>query len=470
MPPVHERAFATPTVYNNSINERINPCLKGFSFDLNPQMLWNSHTRDPYPRGFSYIFGGNMNKKRIGVVGVIAAAALAVSALTVPAAFAAKKTITIWADDKRGPALEKLVKDMEKTVPGYKVSVKSYASYDALGAAWDKATAATGPDIILRDGALATSGSKSGKIQSLVVSSSVRAAFTKGSIEALTVKGRVYGIPTDADTTGMIYNTAMFPTAPKTLVEIYDYYIKNKSTLTNGVCSLNGFWGAQPMLTALGGGAWGYKNGQADFTNVVFNSAAFKSNAKKYLVGADGKTNGFFSMDCEAAFKAGKVPVALAGAWNAPGIVASGVKYAWGALPGLTAGTFGKQWGGVGAAYLTSYATTHGVKTGANQLLNAFFSSEAGQLAFNEAQPSQRPLAHISAAAKTKDKDAAGVGAASVNAIRQLAALDDNTGGANWYSVGEDAIKDIFAGKDVDTTLDKAAVVLAKNFANFAKS
>ena len=96
-----------------------------------------------------------MNKKRIGVVGVIAAAALAVSALAVPSAFAAKKSIIIWADETRGPALEKLVKDMEKTVPGYAVSVKSYASYDALGAAWDKATAATGPDIILRDGALA---------------------------------------------------------------------------------------------------------------------------------------------------------------------------------------------------------------------------------------------------------------------------------------------------------------------------
>ena len=51
-----------------------------------------------------------MNKKRIGVVGAIAAAALAVSALAVPSAFAAKKTIVIWADDTRGPALEKIVK------------------------------------------------------------------------------------------------------------------------------------------------------------------------------------------------------------------------------------------------------------------------------------------------------------------------------------------------------------------------
>ena len=412
-----------------------------------------------------------MNKKRISVVGAIAAAALAVSAFAVPSAFAAKKTIVIWADDTRGPALLKIVKQMQATVPGYTVDVKAFASYDALGAAWDKATAATGPDIILKDGSLAISGAKSGKIQSLLVSSVTRQAFSKGSFEALTVNGRIYGIPTDADTTGMIYNTAMFTTAPKTIGEIYDYFIANKSKLTNGICSFNGTWGAQPVLTALGGGAWAYKNGKEDLSTVVFNSPAFKANAKKYLVGADGKTNGFFSYDgCDTAFRAGKTPIALVGSWNMSGIDAAGIKYAWGSLPGTTAGTFGHQWAGFAAAYLTSYATNHGVKTGANQLLNTFFSSEAGQLAFNEAQTSQRPLAHISAAAKTKDKNAQGIGASSANAVKQnSAALDDKTGGASWYSVSDDALKDIFAGKDIDTTLDKGAAVLAKNFANAAK-
>jgi maltose-binding protein MalE len=269
----------------------------------------------------------------------------------------------------------------------------------------------------------------------------------------------------------MIYNTAMFASAPKTMGEIYDYYIKNKATLTNGVCSFNGTWGAQPMLTALGGGAWGYKKGVADLSTVVFNSAEFKANAKKFLVGADGKTNGFFSYDgCDTAFKAGKTPVALVGSWNMASVKEAGVKYAWGSLPGTTAGKFGNQWAGYSAAYLTSYATTHGVKTGANQLLNKFFAVEAGQLALNEAQKDQRPLAHLSAAAKTKDATAAGIGASAANSVKQLAALDDKTGGANWYDVSNDALKDIFAGKGVDTTLDKAADVLAKNFANFAKS
>jgi maltose-binding protein MalE len=362
---------------------------------------------------------------------------------------------------------------MEAEVPGYTVSVKSFASYDALGTAWDKATAATGPDIILRDGSLAVTGSKSGRIQSLIVSSATRAAFTKAAFASLTIKGKVYGIPTDADVTGMIYNTALMATAPKTIQEIYDYYTANKTSkgLTNGVCSFNGTWGAQPVLTALGGGTWGYKGTTADLSKVVFNSPAFKTNAAKYLLGADGKTNGFFSYDgCDTAFKAGKVPVALVGAWNMTGVKSAGIKYAWGSLPGVTAGTYGNQWVGYAGAYLTSYATSHGVKIGANQLLNRFFASEEGQLAFNEAQKEQRPLAHIAAAAATKDEDAAGLGQASRNAVQQLnAPLGDKTGGADWYAVSDDALKDIFAGKDLNTTLDKAAAVLAKNFANAAK-
>jgi arabinogalactan oligomer/maltooligosaccharide transport system substrate-binding protein len=415
-----------------------------------------------------------MNKKRFGVVGVIAATALAVSVMAVPTALAANKTIVIWADDTRGPALEKIVKQMEAEVKGYKVEVKSFASYDALGTAWDKATAATGPDIILRDGSLAVTGSKSGRIQSLIVSNATRAAFTKAAFASLTIKGKTYGIPTDADVTGMIYNTALMPTAPKTIGEIYDYFTANKTSkgLTNGICSFNGTWGAQPVLTALGGGTWGYKGTTADLSKVVFNSPAFKTNASKYLLGSDGKTNGFFSYDgCDTAFKAGKVPVALVGAWNMPGVQSAGIKYSWGSLPGVTAGTFGNQWVGYAGAYLTSYATTHGVKIGANQLLNRFFASKEGQLAFNEAQKAQRPLAHIEAAAATKDVDAAGLGQASRNAVQQLnGPLGDKTGGADWYAVSDDALKAIFAGGDLNSTLDKAAAVLAKNFANAAKS
>jgi maltose-binding protein MalE len=418
-----------------------------------------------------------MNRKRLGLLGVVTSAALAISVGVVPAAHSAThtRTILIWADDTRGPALAKLIPSMKAAVPGYNIVVKSFASYTAEGSAWDIATAATGPDIILYDGSLVFSGGKSGKIYPLALSSATKASFSKAAWAGVTFKGKIFGIPTDADVTGMIYNTALVSSQPKTIQEMYDYYMANKVSkgLTNGICSFNGTWGSQAILTALGGGTWAYKaNGQADLSKVVYNSPAFKANVKKYLLGPDGKTNGFFSYDgCDTAFKAGKVPFAQVGAWNMDSIQKAGISYAWGSVPGTVAGTFGHQWVGYPAAYLTAYAVFHSVKTGSLQLLNNWFASEAGQLALDNAQATPRPLAHLTAAGKVKDKDAAGLGLSAANAVAQLnSPLGDNTGGANWYDVSDASLKALFAGKPIDATLDNAAKVLAKDFAHAAKN
>ena len=49
-----------------------------------------------------------MNKKRL-IVSLAASTALAASALVVPSANAAAKTITVWADEQRGPQLKSLI-------------------------------------------------------------------------------------------------------------------------------------------------------------------------------------------------------------------------------------------------------------------------------------------------------------------------------------------------------------------------
>jgi hypothetical protein len=48
--------------------------------------------------------------------------------------------------------------------------------------------------------------------------------------------------------------------------------------------------------------------------------------------------------------------------------------------------------------------------------------------------------------------------------------LDDKTGGSNWYdTLGSTLTNILVKGEDVDATLDKAAAILKKNFANAAK-
>jgi ABC-type glycerol-3-phosphate transport system substrate-binding protein len=77
-----------------------------------------------------------MNTKRFGFAGVLAAFALAVSTLVAPSANAATE-IVVWADESRGPNLQKVIAAKGDWVPGYTVKVVSFSSFDALKEALD---------------------------------------------------------------------------------------------------------------------------------------------------------------------------------------------------------------------------------------------------------------------------------------------------------------------------------------------
>jgi hypothetical protein len=251
------------------------------------------------------------------------------------------------------------------------------------------------------------------------------------------------------------------------------YYNANKTSkgLKGGICAFEGTWGSHAVLDALGGGAWAYKGSNPQFDKVLLNSSAFKSNVSKYLIGSDGKSNGFFQWDgCGDAFKAGKIPFAITGAWNFDGITKAGIKYGIGATPGLTKGTYGAQWVNYSGSYVTSYAKTHGVDLGARKLVVEWFASTKGQIAMSEL--SKRPPASKTATALVTDAQTLAVGKAAATGTPQVSpALDNKTGGSNWYDVLGGVFTDIFTkGKSADATLDAAAAILAKNFANYSST
>ena len=415
-----------------------------------------------------------MNIKRFRAAGVVAAAALALGAVAGSPAVAAKRTIVVWADEQRGPQLAKLIDGNTTIAPGYTISVKFFSSLDALQSAWDKSTAAGGPDVMTGPASMAAAGGKSGKLARIIVTSTLKSEIPTAGLASMSYKGSVYGIPLDVDTTGFLWNTGLFgATAPATFADMVDYYKANKTSkgLTGGICAFEGTWGSHAVLTALGGGAWGYKGSNAQYDNVVLNSQAFKSNVDKYLLDSSGKSNGFFQWDgCGDAFKAGKIPFAITGAWNFDGITKAGIKYGIGATPGLTKGTYGAQWVNYSGSYVTSYAKTHGVDLGARKLVVEWFASTKGQLAMSEL--SKRPPASKTATALVTDAQTLAVGKAAATGTPQVSpALDNKTGGSNWYDVLGGVFTDIFTkGKSADATLDAAAAILAKNFANYSST
>jgi hypothetical protein len=270
----------------------------------------------------------------------------------------------------------------------------------------------------------------------------------------------------------MYWNTAFGAKAPATIDAMFKLYQTQKAAgkVTGGICAFDGTWGAQPILTALGGGAYGFTNNSPDAKKVLINSPAFKANVKKYLVGSDGKSTGFLKWDgCADEFKAGKMLAANTGAWNLSGITAAGIKFTLGAVPGLTASSKGAQWVNYSGAWVTSFARTHGAELGAKKLVIDWMASSTGQLAMYGA--SSRPPANTKAAANVSRANTRAFSQAASTGIPQFSAwLDDKTGGSNWYdTLGSTLTNILVKGDAVDSTLDKAAVILKKNFANASK-
>ena len=400
-----------------------------------------------------------MNKKHFGFTGVVASLAIAVSALVAPSANAADE-IVVWADESRGANLKKVLAVKADWVPGYTVKVVSFSNFDALKDAFDKATDATGPDIVVGANDWVPTGAKSGKLAPITVTAAVKARFNPTQFLDLTYKGKVYGVPVDINNVAMIYNTELTKTAPKTFGEMVEVYksLKASKGLKAGLCIAGGgmSWGAHSVFSALGADAYQFSSRDSIVYGRSFNATAFGQNVRTYLL--DGKkSNGFFpatDAGCKDNFLAGKVPYAVIGNWEWTDYVAKGFDMNLMPVPGVSAGKYGKMFGSVNGAMLTTFAAKHGAEAGAKSLLTNFFASTDGQVRYQAFE--KRPPAEKGAQAdSTVSAGQRGFGsAASLAGIPQIGAfLNSNKGGANywdsapafWTAVlvdGKDAVKE----------------------------
>ena len=380
-----------------------------------------------------------MTKKRYGVAGFIAAAAIAVSGLVVPSASAADE-IVVWADETRGKNLTAVFKAKGDWVPGYTITVKAFSNFDALKEAIDKATEASGPDIVVGANDWVPPLAKSGKLATVTLTSSVRARFNPTSFVDLSYKGKLYGVPVDINNVAMIYNTKLVTSAPKTFGEMVNYYKANKSSkgLKAGLCVAGGgmSWGAHSVFSALGADAYQFDARGNIVYNRSFNGTTFGKNVRTYLL--DGKkSNGFFpatDTGCKDNFLDGKVPFAIIGNWEWKDYVAKGFTMNLMPVPGVNSDKPGRMFGSVSGALLTTFADKHGVEAGAKSLLTNFFASTDGQVRYQalEGRPPAEKGAQADATVAAGQK---GFGsAASIAGIPQIGAfLNTNAGGANYW-------------------------------------
>jgi maltose-binding protein MalE len=221
------------------------------------------------------------------------------------------------------------------------------------------------------------------------------------------------------------------------MVDVYKS-LKTSKGLKAGLCIAGGgmSWGAHSVFSALGADAYQFNSRDSIVYGRTFNATAFGKNVRTYLL--DGKkSNGFFpatDTGCKDNFLAGKVPYAVIGNWEWKDYVAKGFDMNLMPVPGVNAGTYGKMFGSVSGALLTTFAAKHGVEAGAKSLLTNFFASTDGQVRYQAVE--MRPPAEKGAQAdSTVSAAQRGFGsAASLAGIPQIGAfLGSNKGGANYW-------------------------------------
>lgn len=423
------------------------------------------------------------NKKRAAMVAVLG---MAIGGVALAPAHAATKTLTIWADETRGPHLIQLFGALEDQDPGdfvdgYVIDVKTQTSFDALKTALDNATAASGPDIVLGPNDWVPTGVKNGKLASFTLPAAIKADYTANQLGDLSVAGKLYGVPLDVNNVAMVRNVGV--AKPATFGAMVDYYTANKDSkgFTAGLCILGGgtSWGGMSVYSALGMQPYRMVNGKVSTTLSKPGKAAavgdpistsFVQNLKTYLLTPDGanwKSNGFYApwdgggVSCESDFKAGKIPYAILGNWQGDDPYYATVAGTAQPVPGITAGTYGNAFGSVSGALLTSYANVHGNLAAAKSLLN-YFGSRAGQRDYQKIE--KRPHANAKAAKFGTPFQKAMANAANLASIPQIGAILNGTGGNAWWDLaGNYWYRVANNGEDLTATTNNLNTLLKAN-------
>jgi len=424
--------------------------------------------------------------------GAIAAFAVVLGGIALAPAQAAPKVLTIWADETRGPHLIELfgaVEDQDEGdfVDGYVIDVKPQANFDALKAALDNATSASGPDIVLGPNDWVPTGAKNGKLAAFTLPSTIKKDFTANQLGDLSYKGKLYGVPLDVNNVAMVRNTGVPSSAVATFGAMVNYFKANKSSqgLTAGLCILGGgtSWGGLGVWSALGLQPYRMKAGKVDTTLSKVGkpaasgdpvSADFVNNLKALVLEPSGSrwvSNGFFApwdgapgttmANCEADFKAGKVPFAILGNWQ-KGLLSSSIEATLQPVPGVTAGTYGNAFGSVSGALLTSFANTKGNLAAAKSLLN-YFGSRAGQRDYQKIE--NRPHANAKAAKFGSVFQKGMARAAGTASIPQIGSILNGTGGNAWWDLPGDFWWNVTGdpGVNLETKTNSLSAILKAN-------
>ena len=373
--------------------------------------------------------------------------------------------LVIWADATSAPYVRELATQFG-TANGVKVAVQ--IANDVRGQYETAFKAGQAPDVIV--GANDWTGElvANGAIAPVQLPANVASGFNKQAIAATKYNNQTYAVPYGVENLALIRNTALAPTAPKTMDELVAMGQKLKkegkvsNILSDQVGKTGNAYNGYPFLSACGGGIFGTKsNGDYDPSKLIVNSpGSIKGAAEMAKLGKLGAlSTNIDSTNADTLFQTKKTAFEITGPWSIPAFKKAGIKYSVDPLPTIAGCGQMKPFLGVQMFFVSSKAKN---ATIAQTFVTSFLTTKSAQETLFKV--GQRPPALTAAyddVSKT-DPDVAKWAAAA-----QGGKLMPNIPAMNsvWGPLGQ-AMADVVSGKSQPKArFDKAQQEIAQNIA-----
>ncbi|BBN94852.1 putative maltose ABC transporter, periplasmic component [Deinococcus grandis] len=245
-----------------------------------------------------------------------------------------------------------------------------------------------GPDVIVtlpqdRIGQLAQAG-----VIEPLTRTARRSEFDQTTIRALTVGGKLYGLPMFAESVALVYNRKLVPTAPATWADFLKVAKRNTDASAGRygfLTDLSNAYMNYGFFSAYGSYVFGDQDGTLDVRDIGLNNSGARKalslmndlRFKDRLVPADMTGD-----KVKAAFLKGNAAMIVTGPWDMGDIKKAGITYGITSVP-MPPGATGK-WSpfvGVQGVVLNAYGTQKDLAT---QFAEGLVTSVA-QLSFNQA-------------------------------------------------------------------------------------
>lgn len=367
--------------------------------------------------------------------------------------------LVVWTDQLKAPAVQKAADKFAKD-NNIKVAVQVIAK--ELQAAVVTANAAgNGPDVFT--GAHDWIGNlvQNGTAVPLQVDAAKLSGYADTAVKATTYDGKLYGLPWGVEAIVLYRNTAVVPTAPKTLDEAVTLGQaavkagKVESAFNLQVGQNGDAYHMEPVLTSMGGYLFGKTaNGSYDPKDLGLGKPGAIAAAKKIgELGEKGSNvlrRSISGDNSIALFAGGKAAFLISGPWALPDIKKGGIKYEMQPIPGFAGQKAAVPFAGVQSFFVASKAK------------NAAFAQEFVTNAMNteEAMQAMYDVTDVAPALKSVQAKAA---AADPNVGIIVKAVDGGDPmpaipamSAVWEPLGK-AYAAIVGGADPTATMTAAA-------------